>query len=265
MATAPDVTVRGCRSMMKTKSEAVIQTSAHHVAAEVHIGRQRARSRRATDVAEIDIEIFDLGGPIGDDRGFDAAAGGPTDLGVACSGKAHLIGMDAADGEAAGDVRHPAIERVAEAAARGPQPIVFGFATCRAGRTDEAAFDAAPANVTFQTEHGRAAESLPVVADGAADEAAGRTGIGAVGGLIRAAPSIAAVDTDIEAGPVVDRYHHSRRSGRHGTRQIRRNRIDGSQNENANCGEEYATHTHLPCLCSQLRPQLRQNPDGSWN
>ena len=57
------------------RSEPVIKTGAHDIAAEVCI-----RSR-GSGIAEIDIEIFDLGGPRPGDRRFNAAADGPAGLG----------------------------------------------------------------------------------------------------------------------------------------------------------------------------------------
>src|SRR5262249_56183360 len=64
------------------------------------------------------------------------------------------------------------------------------------------AFEAGRVAVAFRAEH-RLAE-LPVVADGAADEAA--RDVEAIQGVpLGTAPAAAAVDTDVEAGPGVDR------------------------------------------------------------
>ena len=60
------------------RSEPVIETRAHDVGAEARVGP----GDRAA-VAEIDIEIFDLGGPRSSNRRFEAAADGPAHFGVA--------------------------------------------------------------------------------------------------------------------------------------------------------------------------------------
>ena len=128
-----------------------------------------------------------------------------------------------ADGETAGDVRHDAIERIADAAASGTEPVVAGFATRGARRRVGAAADVAPVDVAFEAEHHLV--HLPIIADGTAENRA--RGIEAAGAgrtaPIRRAPAAAAVDTDIQAGPVVG--HVDGRLHRHGlltARDVRR-------------------------------------------
>src|SRR5262249_5129687 len=102
---------------------------------------------------------------------------------------------------AAGAGRREAVEGQAEPPARGGEPLVAGLAASRAQHGGRA-FDARPVDVAFRADH-RLAE-LPVVADGAADEAA--RDVEAIHGVpLGTAPAAAAVDTDLEAGPGVDR------------------------------------------------------------
>jgi hypothetical protein len=44
------------------------------------IGAGRGQAGAAGHVAEIDIEILELRGPVADDRAFDACAGRPADI-----------------------------------------------------------------------------------------------------------------------------------------------------------------------------------------
>src|SRR5665811_1230047 len=126
------------------------------------------------------------------------------------------VRIDVAEGRAAGDVGHEAAEGIAETAPRGRQPRIAGFARCtETGAAAGAAADIAPVAVTLEAEHGLA--HLVIITDGAADDGAGE--VVAVRSErvapIRMAKAAAAVDADIEAGPVVRRLIH-RRLSRHG-------------------------------------------------
>ena len=81
--------------------------------------------------------------------------------------------------------------------------ILFSVARMHADVHEEAVLDAGAGGVDFDTEDELAARELPVVADRAAAEAAA-AGVGL--------PAIAAHCADIEAGPVIRRRHHRRRS-----------------------------------------------------
>src|SRR5450759_2205243 len=182
------------------RSEPVIETRAHDVGAEARVGP----GDRAA-VAEIDIDVFGLGGPRSSNRRFEAAADGPAHFGVARVADAGDRRLDVAEGCAAGHVGHEAIEGIAETAAHGAEIIVARLAAgSQAGR---AAAEIGPIEITLDAEHRLA--HLPVVTERAADQAAG--GIERAGrercGEIRFAPAAAAVDTDVEAGPVVGRRH----------------------------------------------------------
>src|ERR1035437_591441 len=107
--------------------EAVVETRAHQIGVEVHVGRDGAASHRAVCLAEIDIEIFDLRGPRTGDRSLEAAAESPANPGVAHASETNRGCLDVAEGGAAGDEGHEAIERVADPAARSAQPGVAGL------------------------------------------------------------------------------------------------------------------------------------------
>src|SRR4030081_381777 len=178
---------------------------------EVHAASDRVRTEflvvvhdaveppAAIEAAEVVVEIFDLGGPIAGDRKLDAGAGGPADLRVGRAAEARMRRRHVAEGGAAGDVGHPAIERIAQAAARGAEPGVLAAAAADASPVG-GPLDVGPVDVALQADHPGA--ELPVVADRAADHAARR--VEAAGAVpARAAPGAAAVDTDVKAGPVV--------------------------------------------------------------
>src|SRR4051794_8724460 len=136
--------------------------------------RQRAGSDGAVGVAKVDVEIFELGGPVAAQCRFDAGAGGPAGIRVVDAGEAGLADLDVADRKAAGDIRHHAVPSEADAAAHGSKPVVPGLAAGRARGTHEAPSDVGPVEVALQAEHPGAAGGLPVVARGSADHAARR-------------------------------------------------------------------------------------------
>src|SRR6478735_8370764 len=211
------------------------------------------------------MEIFELRGPVAGECGFDARTGAPADIGVVDAGKAGLAGFDVADSKAASDIRHHAVPRVADAAAHGSKPVVLGLAAGRASDIHEAAFDVGPVEVALQAEHPGAAGSLPVVARCSTNHAARWIGVAGEGAPVRAAPGVTAVDAEIEPGPVVSDRYVGRGPRGHGPRQIGRHSGSGGDSKKTNSREEYATHTHLPLLCSQLADKRGQSVDGSWN
>src|ERR1019366_6956699 len=149
----------------------VVDAGAHQIGGEAHVGGRAAWHDAAASLAEIDIEIFDLGGPRSGDGRLKTAA--------------------------AGDVGHEAAEGIAETAPRGRQPRIAGFARCtETGAAAGAAADIAPVAVTLEAEYGLA--HLVIITDGAADDGAGE--VVAVRSErvapIRMAKAAAAVDAD---------------------------------------------------------------------
>src|SRR5262249_43575256 len=140
----------------------------------------------------------------------------------------------------------------------GAEPSVARLATNRAGKRGAAA-DVGPVDIALDTVN--PIPGLPVVADGAADEAAGDIEIAGVESgkgrrrPIAPAPGAAAVDTDIEPRPIVDR-RQVRGGRRHrivARRQIRReSRPDqrGQSDTRKQHATRYATHYSSPPLSS---------------
>src|SRR3954465_11816275 len=191
--------------------ELVVQAGANDVARKADVVHQR--SRRSIEAAEIDIEIFDLRTPVAQEGVFDADTGGPTELVVGrrsreAEGRHAQSCFDVAVSSAAGDVRQPAVEGVAEPAAQGGEPIELGSAE-DPWRASDLVFDVGPIEVAFDAPDDRA--GLIVVAKRAAGQKAfGLVAGGRHRGPVRGAPAVAAVHTDVEAGPVVvgnDRMH----------------------------------------------------------
>ena len=85
-------------------------------------------------VAKIDVEIFDLGGPVIGKGPIQARARSPAGLGVA-GGDAVEIRLDIGEGAAGCRIEQRAIRRITNAAASRRQPIVAGLALA-AERTD---------------------------------------------------------------------------------------------------------------------------------
>ena len=198
-------------------------------------------------VAEVDVEIFGLRRPVAGDGELETAADGPADVGFLIAAEAGLAGADVAEGGTTCDVGHEPVEGVADATADGAEPGVLGLAQCRQAACEVGrAVDIGPVEVAFEAEH--PVGDLPIVADGAADhptvdvERAGRV-------PARLAPGAAAVDADVEAGPVVDRGVDRDRPLRDrlvAARQIGRTG-GSSQSQDADARKNYAFHfTHPP-------------------
>src|SRR4029079_1849670 len=179
----------------------------------VEAGAQRVRIKRdvavagepaieaAIEVAEIEVKVLGLDAHIAHNAGLDTGTHGPAHLGIAARGKDGCGRIDIADREPCRQVRQKTVERVSRPAAYGRHPVIAGAASERAIH-DSGAFDAGPVDVAFGA-HDHLSE-LPVVADRAADEAAGN--IELVDAVpLRLAPAPAAVDAQIKPGPVVDR------------------------------------------------------------
>src|SRR5690349_17977494 len=93
-------------------SELVVHAAADDVGLERDVERIAARAGRvAIGPAEIDIEIFELGGPVVDEGVFQPAAEGPADLGLAEAAEARDRALDLAERRAAGEIGQETIER----------------------------------------------------------------------------------------------------------------------------------------------------------
>src|SRR3974390_3716997 len=115
--------------------EMIVEAGAH----DIFVHRDIVRSRRAAidtaiEVAEVDMEIFALGGPMARQRKFEAAADRPAGIGGACGREAGKSGADIAHRETARDIRQDAAERIADASAHGRKPAVADVAAYGAQR-----------------------------------------------------------------------------------------------------------------------------------
>src|SRR6516165_8342024 len=152
---------------------------------------------------------------------------------MACGG-AIEVRLHIGEGAASREIEQHTIRRITEAAARGRQPVVSGLALA-AERTDagsRAGIDCGIVPVALDAEH--KAAGLEISAECAADYAAiivrtagcSRKAPGpsdSIRGPFGIAPTPAAVDADIDAGPVVDwqqRGNVDRRCARRRRRKI---------------------------------------------
>src|SRR5262249_18646958 len=148
--------------VVHTRAEQVLgQTDAYGDCRTVRMHAIRARGDQArvgraihAAVAEIDIEIFDLGRPIIGERPLDTAAGSPAGLSVgrlnAVKGSLY-VGKRAAPRE----IEQDAIRGITGAAAHSRQPIVAGLALA-AERTNAgcgAGIDCGIVPIAFDAEH----------------------------------------------------------------------------------------------------------------
>src|SRR5581483_6251860 len=112
------------------------------------------------------------------------------------------------EGKAAGHIGHHAIDSgITEPAAGGTKPRILGLAVRAAANTAaRGAVDVAPVEVAFDAEH--CLRGLPIVADCAADQAAGEVEVSGRAGIVGpegSPPSAAAVDAEIQSRPVIGR------------------------------------------------------------
>src|SRR5665811_1001312 len=126
--------------------EVVVYATPNDAGLERDVGGHAACRHAAARLAEIDIKIFDLGRPGAHEGVFEAAAAGPTEPGIGFRRAADRRHLDVAKCRAAGDVGHPAIHGIADAATRRCEPIVFRFAT----DGGVGALDPAGVDVAFQ-------------------------------------------------------------------------------------------------------------------
>src|SRR5262249_37732359 len=82
-------------------SELEVHAAAHEVGGEVDVRRRAGAGGAAVEAAEVDVEIFRLGGPVPAERDFEAAARGPAGVGRARRAEARDVGLDVAGRETA--------------------------------------------------------------------------------------------------------------------------------------------------------------------
>src|SRR5262249_37460734 len=151
-------------------SEPQVRPAAKDVGGERDVAAgQETAIEAAVEVAEIDVEIFGLQAHIADDAVWEPGAQGPAGVADAAARQQGRVGVDVAEREPAGEVRQEAVEGEAYPPAHGGEPLVARLAAPRAQHGGRP-FDARPVDVALGAQHRRA--ELPVVADGAADEAA---------------------------------------------------------------------------------------------
>src|SRR5688572_25583764 len=94
--------LRVCRALFLL--EAVVHTRTYDVELQIDIGRHAAGKHAAGRVAEIGIEILELGRPSSGKNALDADAHGPARIGVFRSRESGDVGFDVSDGEATREV-----------------------------------------------------------------------------------------------------------------------------------------------------------------
>src|SRR5579864_6885810 len=228
------------------RSKVIVDAAAHDVGGERYVvGYEQSAGQAAVELAEVDKQIFGLGAPVLGERELDAAAGRPAGIGGVGADEARGRGADIAERGAGGDEGHDAVRGIAEPAAHGGEPVVAGLAAEWTGHRIGGAVDVGPVDVALDADDALA--ELIVVAHGAADQAAG--GVEAAGRVpLRAAEAAAAVDADVEAGPVINRK--GSRSLVVGHRCLTRRKIGrrrrARQCRQADQGEKYALHYGPP-------------------
>src|SRR5215471_13262293 len=134
----------------RSLSEAVVDSAAHLVFVEVDIVRRgRTAAQSAIEVAEIDVEIFDLGAPRPADRILGADAGGPAELRRVRASEARVGHLDVVD------VRPVHVSFEAEYSAAELQMVADGTAgqsTRRVGVPGQIRMRAAPAPAAVDAE-----------------------------------------------------------------------------------------------------------------
>jgi hypothetical protein len=189
-------------------------------------------------IAEVEIEIFQLAGPVAAKCGFEAAADGPAGAGAADAraGKADgaagsrygLVDrrVDAAISETAGDVAEHGAAGEPDPAANGTEPIELLVKSCKDARGGRLTIQPAGAvivdrralEIGLDADHDVA--QLPIVADLAAADRAGGSELrsfrkgdaaGRDAQLGETAPETdAGIGAEIEPGPVIDLGGHRR-------------------------------------------------------
>src|SRR4029077_6068737 len=150
-------------------SEPDVEASTEEIGVERRVaGRHESAIETAIEIAEIDIEVLGLHADIADHADLEPDAEGPAGVAVAAPRQSRARHADIPGRETAGDVGHEAVEGIAEAAAGGDEPLVACLAA-RGTQHVRGALDPRPVNVPCGPQHDLV--DLPVVADGAADQA----------------------------------------------------------------------------------------------
>ena len=198
-------------------------------------GRVRASGSRAvkTRAAEVNEKIFDPSGPI--------ISKGPLDAGAGCPAGLVMRGGDPAEGclhiskgAARSSIEQDAVRGKARASAQCRQPVVAGLA-CPGDVTDRlssAGINAGIVPIALGAEH--KGTRLEVGPERAADNAA--VVVNSTGhrwentsrwdGIFGASPPPAAIDAEIDTGPIIDRHDGRNVDGRR-PRRRRRRQISG--------------------------------------
>src|SRR5262249_51527629 len=122
-------------------------------------------------VAEIDVEIFDLGSPVIRKGPFNAGPGGPASLGVGGSG-AIEVRLHIGEGAAGCQEEQPGVRGITSAPARRRQPVISGLAIAAesADARSGTGIDCGVVPVALNSKHESA--GLPIDAQRATDYAA---------------------------------------------------------------------------------------------
>src|ERR1700719_1193734 len=198
--------------------EFVVHPAADHALVELDADRRcgKAVGEPACRLLESDGEIFGLRRPIVGHGDFDAEAGTPAQFRAAGPWQRVQRCLDVGKCAAACRVKQHAVKGVADAAAKGADPIAGTLATGGNGAgqstvaSDHVSFDILPVEVALDAEHKLA--DLVIAADGAAGERAAdveparRT---QRRGPIALAESVAGIEADIEAGPAESRCNRN--------------------------------------------------------
>src|SRR5581483_9989642 len=155
------------------RSKAIVDAGADDIGLERDVERRAATVTGAIagGLAQIGVEIFDLGRPRTADGEFENRAQSPANPGRRTDGASSRRKLLIAERGAAGDVGQEAIEGVADAATSSAEPAVLGLAE-PAGTSGKAAaaLDVRPVQISLETPHPSA--GLEVVANRATHQRA---------------------------------------------------------------------------------------------
>ena len=229
----------------------------------VLIGVPDKERRGVRLVAEIEVEVLDLAGPVSAQRSFDAAADHPSALRtIGREGRIDgphqfgRVGLDVSERVAGGHIAQHRTIGDADAPARGAEPVellAIGRGDAEYGKIGTIIAQAATLNIRLDAENDRPEyrTRLPVVADLGAAKSALRRRVDRIRRpriepiLLKAiaANADAGVDADVKAGPVVDGcecWGFGVRSGG----EVCGDRGGGSQ-ANESGGQQVLLHFHL--------------------
>src|SRR3954451_17171476 len=199
-------------------AELVVQADEAHVDILTDaIGRGHQREGDVLVLQE-DVVVLDANRPVRGETVLEAGTDRATPTGLIvrgqqCAAKGRDFILAAGDSRTALGVNEDVVPGVADLTGDQTERVDLGAVARREQRADVVAREVSPVALTFDAEHPRA--RLRAVADLTADRAAGRTvhppppTADETPGRMGGPPP--AVDTDVEAAPVVDRGNHRRR------------------------------------------------------